>query len=194
MSDTNTQAKPAFDSHFAVKVGGTGKRSKFTPITRNVVWENLPDSTREFVVAFGLRQILANAAIGATKQAEFEAQVDDKLKNLIEGKLTATRGTTVIVDSVDARALKLAKAAIRTALKAAGKTAEKDAIDGAAKKMLDGSKGEGLRREAKDQLDAEARIAEQMGEDEADDIMADLLAGMDAEEAKAEEGETPAED
>lgn len=182
----DTQAK-AFASPVAVNVGGTGKRSKFKPIVRSVVWDQLPPKTQEFLATFGLRQVLANAAIGADTQTGFEAQVDKKLGDLMSGTLSGSRGVPKAKpDTEEARATKLAKAAIRAAMKAAGKEAPgKDALDAAAAKLLASAKGDSFREEAKSQLAAEAKLAEAEGD--LDDILADLI---EAEDAAAEADDT----
>lgn len=165
-------------------LGGATKRSKVTPFERKVEWNGLPDVAQEFIVRYGLKQYLADAMAGATEQSDAEAKVDARLAKLVAGDMSRAKGEGFDKpDTETGRAMKLAKAAIRDALKAKNKTADKDAISDAAKKMVDTQPK--WMAEAKKQLKAEADAKQALADDDTDTILADLL-GEDEEDETTE--------
>lgn len=154
-------------------IGGTSKRSKIAPFTRSVDFDALPEASRAFVIRYGLKQFLADGMAGETEQANAESGVDARIAKLLSGDLSRSRGEREIVDTVESRALKMARAAIRDKLKAANVTAEKEKVAEAAKALV--ASQPKWKAEAKKQLDAEAAAKGALADAETDALLADLL-------------------
>lgn len=161
-------------------IGGKTKRSNTGQHPVSLDWNALPDESQAFVIAYGLKQYLADGMAGKETEADAKAGVEARVAKLLAADFTRTRGEgNAKPDSVEGRALKLARAFIRAKLKSANKTAEKEQVDAAAKKLVETQPK--WKVEAKSQLDAEAATNAALAEDESDDILADLL-GDDADE------------
>jgi hypothetical protein len=121
-----------------------------------------------------LKQYLADAMAGAESEAEAHDSVKGRVAKLLAGDLSRQRGDgTAKPDTLEGRAIKLAKAFIRDQLKAANAKAEKEQIDEAAKELVkDDPK---WTKEAKTQLDAETSMKAETS-DAATSIIAGLLA------------------
>lgn len=170
-------------------IGGNTKRSRFKPLAVSVDWNALPDNAQAFVIAYGLRQYLADGMAGAESEAEAHNGATDRLAKLKSGDLSRARGTpSDKPDTVETRAMKLAREFIRTKLKAANKTAEKEKIAEAAKKLVDTQ--DKWKAMAKEQLDAEAKAKAALADDETADLLADLLAEDPKESEEDGEAET----
>jgi hypothetical protein len=78
----------------------------------------LPDHVRDHVWAYGLRQILNDAAASAKNADEAKGMADKRFANLLAGTLRASSGRES--DPVKAEALRLATAKVHTALRAKG--------------------------------------------------------------------------
>lgn len=159
---------------FELTIGGDTKRSSKGKHPVTIDWDALPDASQEFVIRYGLKQYLADGMAGAEDEAEAKAGVAERKRKLIEADFSRTRGEgSDKPDTVDTRALKLARAFIREKLKAANAQADKDKIAEAAKALIEAD--ESFRKEAKKQLDAEAKSKENLG-GAADAVLADILA------------------
>lgn len=159
-------------------IGGKTKRSTTGQHPVKIDWNNLPDASQEFVIKYGLKQYLADGMAGAENEATAKAGVEARVKKLLEADFTRTSGEGLSApDTEDGRAMKLAKSAIRAALKAKNSAATKEAIDAAARKMVDGN--EKWKAEAKKQLAAEAKAKETLADEiDLDDL---IPAGTDEE-------------
>jgi hypothetical protein len=78
----------------------------------------LPDHVRDHVWAYGLRQILNDAAASAKNADEAKGMADKRFANLLAGTLRASSGRES--DPVKAEALRLATAIVHKALRAKG--------------------------------------------------------------------------
>lgn len=162
-------------------VGGNTKRSKLGTFAIELPdFNDLPEATRNFIVAYGLKQYLADGMAGAADRDDAQAGIDERKRKLIEADFQRTRGEgTAKPDSLEARTLKLVKAAIREAMKAKSVKATKEMVDAAAQKLLESEGADKFRKEAQRQLDTEAKFKGEA--DVMDDILADLI-GDDSED------------
>lgn len=142
-------------------IGGQTKRSTSGQHEVKIDFDALPDASKEFIVRYGLKQYLADGMAGASNVVEAEAGVTSRVAKLKSGDLSRVRGEgKTAVDSTEQRAIKLAKAAIRAAIKAKNGSATKEAIDEAAKKLVT-TQPKWL-TDAKKQLEMEAKSGEDM--------------------------------
>ena len=140
-----------------LNIGSTSKRSRFTPKPVSIDFDALPEASRAFVIAYGLRQYLQDAQAGAETEAEAHANVDARVTKLKSGDLTRTRGEGLSKpDTVESRAIKLAKDFLRNALKEAKATATKKQVAEAASELI--KTDSTFMKEAKKQLDAETGL------------------------------------
>lgn len=154
-------------------IGGNTKRSKLGQHKVEIDFDALPQASKSFVIAYGLKQYIADGMAGANDETDAASGVSERVRKLKEADFARTRGESTNVDSVEQRAIKLAKAAIRTALKAKNAKADKEQIDTAAKAYVE--RDPQWKLKAKEQLDFEATLAEQVTNEEEDSILADLL-------------------
>jgi hypothetical protein len=166
---------------YELTIGGNTKRSTTGQHPVKVDFDKLPDASKEFVIRYGLKQYLADGMAGAANVEEAGNGVKARMAKLESGDLTRTRGEgKEAPDTVETRAIKLIKAAIRTQMKAKNVKADKDAINDAAKKVLaDEKKGQPWRDKAKKQLDDEAKLA---GDLDLSDMLADMAGAHEEEE------------
>lgn len=170
---------------FDITVGSTGKRNKIGTFTVPVAWDALSDEVQIFIIKHGLKQYLADAAAGVTDRSDAEARIKAKLAKLVSGDLSRSRGEGPSrPDTVDSRALKMARDHIRTLLKEANEKADKEAIAEAAKLLV--AEEPKWKKEAKAQLDREAQLKAEPTE-AASGVIASLLAKAKAAKASAEE-------
>lgn len=140
-------------------IGGQTKRSTLGQHPVEIDFDTLPDASKSFVIAYGLRQYLADAMAGAESAEDAKAKIESRRDKLVSGDLSRTRGEGLTApDSEGGRALKLAKAAIRAAMKVQNVKADKDAINEAASKMI-AADGSWLEK-AKKQLADESKLSE----------------------------------
>lgn len=138
--------------------------------TREVDFNALPEASRNFIIGYGLQQVL-NDCHASVQRKDFESddawhkavaeRVDTKLAALAEGKITIrTGGTREPVDPVQKIVHQQAKAIITAAIKAKG-VKVKDLGEGVFDKLLadyiDANR-EALEREAKAQIKKAAAI------------------------------------
>jgi hypothetical protein len=169
-----------------LEIGGKTKRSTLGQRTVEIDWDNLPDASKAFIQSYGLRQYLADAMAGAEDEADATARVEARRDKLVSGDLSRSRGEGLDKpDTVETRAMRLAKAAVRDQAKVKSVALTKEQVATAAKTWVD--KNPKWLAEAKKQLEAEAKAKEAVDADEADDILADLLRGADEEEADEDE-------
>lgn len=170
-------------------IGGDTKRSKKGKHPVKIDWNALPDASQFFIINYGLRQYLADGMAGAETEAEAAAAIAERTRKLTEADFSRTRGEgTSKPDTVDVRALRLAKEFLRNRLKEANQTVEKDKIAEAAAKLVETSTPMDWKAEAKKQLDAEAKTRESAAKAEAIDILS--LVGIVPVEVKEGEAET----
>lgn len=155
-------------------IGGNTKRSRTGQHPVSVDFDALPETSKAFIVSYGLKQYLADGMAGAETEADAKAGVEARVQKLQSGDLSRQRGEGASkADTVEGRALKLAREAIRASLKAANQTAEKELIAEAAKEFI--KTDESFMKEAKKQLDQEAKAKETLsGSDALASIMAKL--------------------
>jgi hypothetical protein len=184
---SEVQEQPA--SAITLKIGGNTKRSRFAAFERTVDVATLPANAMAFIVHYGLKQYLQDGMAGAETEAEAVAGVDERIGKLKSGDLSRARGESDKPDSVESRAIKLAKAFLRDQLKAANKTAPKEKVAEAAATLVTSQPK--WKAEAKKQLDNEAKAKEALSDEDSAAILADLL-GTDEPEADDETGDAEA--
>lgn len=166
-----TFAAPVFET----MIGSTGKRARFQPKEVTLDMAALPKESLEFILAYGVRQYLADGAAGSEDQAGFNLGIEQRIRKLLEADFSRSRGEAQAKpDSEEVRARKLAAMAIREKLKAAGAKADAKAINEAAAKMV-AADPKWVKAAAK-QLADEAKLRE--AEAEADDGLGDIMAGL----------------
>lgn len=155
-------------------IGGNTKRSRTGQHPVSIDFDALPEASQSFIVSYGLKQYLADGMAGAESEADAKAGVEARVAKLQSGDLSRARGEgTAKADTVEGRALKLARDAIRASLKAANQTADKELIAEAAKEFV--KTDPSFMKEAKKQLDQEAKAKETLsGSDALSAIMAKL--------------------
>lgn len=157
-----------------ITVGGTTKRSNNGQHAVAIDWDNLPAESRAFIVTYGLKQYLADGAAGAANNDELVAGVNARVEKLAKADFTRTRGDGPAKPDTEERiALRMAKEVIRAALKAKNAEADKDKVEAMAKAFLAGEnpKAKDILKEAKRQMEAKAKVADNAAED--------ILAGLD---------------
>lgn len=136
-------------------IGGNTKRSRTGQHPVSIDFDALPEASKSFIVNYGLKQYLADGMAGADNYAEAAQGIEARVAKLQSGDLSRARGEgTAKADTVEGRALKLARDAIRASLKAANQTAEKELIAEAAKEFIKSDAS--FMKEAKKQLEQEA--------------------------------------
>lgn len=139
-------------------IGGKTARSTLGQHPVKIDWETLPSASVDFIVNYGLKQYLADAMAGAENEADAKAKIEGRLAKLVAGDMSRTRGEGKDApDTEGSRALKLARAAIRTAMKAANVKADKEAINEAASKMV--ASDDSWLAKAKAQLAEETKLS-----------------------------------
>lgn len=144
---------------YEMTIGGKTARSKFTPKTVMVDWDNLPEVSKQFAIQYGLKQYLADGAAGSESQADFESGIDARLDNLTSGEFKRTREGAGPTDSVEVLARRLASDEVTAALKTAGKKLEKEAKAAVVDAHL-GKNADRLKKAAKAQIDARKAAAD----------------------------------
>lgn len=183
----DTQTNETASTVIALEIGSTSKRSRFKPLPVSIDWNKLPDASQNFIIRYGLKQWLADAQAGAESEAIAHDAVKERVKKLETGDLTRAKGEGAAKpDTVESRALKLAVAYIREQLKAANAKAEAAVIKEAAAELVKGD--ESFTKEAKKQLDAEAKMAEGKT-DAAKTVIGNLLAKIGGNAPTEPEGE-----
>lgn len=156
-------------------IGGNTARSKTGQHPVKVNWDALPEASQDFIVSYGLKQYLADGTAGAGTPEEALAGINTRMAKLASGDLSRSRGEGPgKVDTVESRALKLARDAIKAKLKEANQTADKELIAEAAKEFI--KTDPSFMKEAKKQLDQEAASKTSLqGSDALASIMAKLV-------------------
>lgn len=157
-----------------LNIGSTSKRSRFTPKPVSIDFDALPEASRSFVIAYGLRQYLQDAQAGAENEAEAHSNVDARIAKLQSGDLARTRGEGLSKpDTVETLSIKLAKEFLRNALKEAKATATKEQIAEAAQELV--KTDQSFAKEAKKQLDAKKALNSETSETKTS-VLAGLMA------------------
>lgn len=99
----------------------------------DVKLEEMPTAALEYILAYGLKQVLTDAHSSAKTPDEAKALTEKKLAALMRGEVRMQSSRTS--DPVLAEAKRLAKAAIEAAMKAKGIKAEAKAIADAVAKI-----------------------------------------------------------
>lgn len=121
----------------ALTIGGATKRSTLGQHAVEFDWDAMPDTSKDFIVRYGLRQYIADAMAGAENEADAKAKIEARATKLRSGDLARTKGEAKDApDSVASRAIKLATATIRAALKAANAKADKEVIKAGAAELV----------------------------------------------------------
>lgn len=139
------------------QIGGATKRSKFAPVTVEVDFTTLPQASQDFLVAYGIKQYLADGVAGAESDQDFNEGVAARLAKMKDGTVGVRgsgegKGPT---DSVEVLARQLARQAINAALKAQGiDKPEAEAMNAAITQLLASDNGAAFRTEAATQIEA----------------------------------------
>jgi len=168
-------------------IGGTTKRSNNGQTTVSVDWENLPEASRSFVIAYGLKQYLADGAAGAQSNDELTQGVAERLRKL-ETADFVRKGTGVERgDTESTLALRFAKDAIKAACKAQNMAAPgKEKLGEMAKGLV--ASNPKYTADAKKELERRAKAAEAFaGDDAMQALLADML-GTSGEDTETEQG------
>jgi len=164
-------------------IGGTTARSNKGQHPVSIAWDKLPEESRDFIVKYGLKQYLADGMARAEDEAQAKALVDERVAKLLAADFSRASGESK-PDSIEARALRMAKEFVRAKLKEANATADKEKVAAAAEKLVEAQPK--WKAEAKKQIEAERKAKEALaeaGDEAADAIFGDLLASVaDTEE------------
>ena len=148
------------------QIGGQTKRSKFTPKSVEIDFEKLPQGSTEFLLAYGLKQYLADGAAGAQSQSEFDEGIAARLDNVKKASFARARVERGPSDDTETLAASLAKQEIRRRAKAKKVELSKDRVDELAKQARESKSTfwHGCLEEASRQIAARAKLAEGIGE------------------------------
>lgn len=113
-------------SGFTLTIGGTTKKSRFTPVPVTINWADLPDEAKAFAIQYGVKQYLADGGAGAKDQAEFAEGVQERLAKLESGDFSRAKGERQASDSVEVVAKQVARERIDAVLKAKGVKPDKE--------------------------------------------------------------------
>jgi hypothetical protein len=168
-------------------IGGTTKRSNNGQTAVEIDWENLPQASREFIVAYGLKQYLADGAAGAQSHDELVQGVAERVRKLETADFQRKGSGAERGDTETTLALKFAREAIRAACKAQNMAAPaKEKLAEMAKGLIESNPK--YRKDAQAELARRAKATEAFAGDEAmQALLADMLLGED--ESTDEEGE-----
>lgn len=143
---------------YTLTIGGQTKRSTLGQHTVELDWDAMPEASKDFVTRYGLKQYIADGMAGAADEAAAKAGVETRVAKLLSGDLTRTKGEAKDApDSIGSRAMKLASATIRAAMKAKGLKADKDAVKAAATQLV--ASQPKWTEDAKAQLETEAGMS-----------------------------------
>lgn len=117
-----------------IELNGTVEREIGKAGILSIDFDKLPQASLDYIFAYGLKQVLADAHSSAKTLEEAKALSEKKLAALYEGTIRASSGRTS--DPVLAEAKRLAKAALEKALKEAGKKATPEAMKEAVIKLM----------------------------------------------------------
>lgn len=163
---------------YELTIGGATKRSTTGQHPVKVDFDALPETSKDFVIRYGLKQYLADGMAGAENVATAKAGVEARVAKLESGDLSRSRGEgKEAPDTVETRAIKLAKAAIRANAKAKNIKPTKEQVADAAAKLV--AKDDSWKAKAKEQLDTEAKMAQSS---DMDDLLADILGTVEEDE------------
>lgn len=126
--------------------------------TIEIDFDQLPEASKRYLVAYGLRQSLSDSFASAKDAAEFEAMLDKRVTSLLEGTVGMRGGSG---DPVAREAKRLAEIEVKGALRKANVTiskVDKTKLAAAIAAHLKGNE-ERLKKEAKANLDAMAAQA-----------------------------------
>ena len=129
-----------------VSIGKTGKAI-------DVNFNDLAPHVIQYIVSYGLKQVLNDAGSAAKSDSEKVAMAEKKMDTLLRGEIRAQRES----DPIAARAKQIAIKAVTKAMKAKGidPTAKDSGFSGL---VLEYAGKEAVRAMAKAQLEAEAEI------------------------------------
>lgn len=127
--------------------------------TRQIDWDNLPETSRDYFIRYGLKKALNDSMAGAENDAEAEALVDKRIAKVLEG----TMGTREVGprDPVAAAAKAIAETKVKNALKAKGKKLSDADIPALVKALLAkdlASEDQPIHTEARRQAEAVADV------------------------------------
>lgn len=81
----------------------------FAKFSRNVVWADLPDTSKLFIVQYGVQQYTADGMNTATTDSEAMAGVDSRLAKLAAGDFTRERGEPGVTNDPEVLANSIAR-------------------------------------------------------------------------------------
>jgi hypothetical protein len=142
------------NNQITIMINKTGQEVSITPT-------ELPETSKAFIFAYGLKQIL-NDCHSSIKQSEYgtleefhaavNEVVNNKLDAIVSGTITQrTSGNRIVSNPIEKIVLRLAREAIKAALKRAGKTASKEVFDSLVGKYIIQS-GDKLAKQAQAEL------------------------------------------
>src|SRR5690606_30458800 len=159
-------------TQYTLMIGGKTKRSRFAPREVTIDFTKLPEESQTFVIRYGLTQYLADGAAGAESQDAFNEGIAARQTKLANADFRRASGEPK-ADTETTRALRLARAAVRSAAKAKGIALDKEKVAELAEKAVESNPE--YRAEAKRQLAAEAKAAEKAaGDDTMDALLAEI--------------------
>lgn len=162
-------------SNIQLTIGGNTKRSRTGQHPVEVDFDALPEESRAFIIAYGLKQYLADGMAGATTEAEAKAGVDERLRKLAEADFRRTRGEAGPTDDEATLAKQIAREEIRTALKAKGVKLPKERVGELVDKLFERDETR-LRKEAAKRIAERRKAAEGL---DLEDILGEIGVGQE---------------
>lgn len=178
---------------FDLTIGGKTARSKTGQHAASINWNEVPDEAQEFIIRYGLKQYLADGMAGAENVQQAADGVAERVRKIMEADFARARGEpSSKPDSIEARALKIAKGKVRDTAKARKVKLDKDQVQAAAEAWLKRDPTQFMELAAKE---IEAEEATRAALEDSEDIF-DILGLNDAadEVEGDEEEETSDED
>lgn len=141
--------------------------------TRAINWQELSPDMQAFIVAHGLKQLLNDCHAGVKRTeykydadwlAEVTRVVDEKHAAILSGNVSTRKARTPI-DSLADRILKIAKGEIAIMARARGLKVKDLDMNKLVQQLLD-KQGERITKQAKKELEAEAKMRETIKDDD----------------------------
>lgn len=118
-------------------IGGNTKRSKLGQHEAVIDWNQVPDEAQAFIIRYGLKQYLADGIAGAETVEDAAEGVKERVRKVLEADFARARGEgSAKPDSVEVRALRLAKDAVKAKAKAGNVKLDKEQIEETAKAWI----------------------------------------------------------
>lgn len=173
-------------------IGGNTKRSKLGQHAVEINWDELNADVQDFVKRYGLKQYIADGMAGTVNVQDAAAGVAERVRKLVEGDMGRTRTEgSAKADSVEVRALKLARAKVRDTAKVRKVKLEKEQVEAAAKAWFERDPTMFLEL-AQKELEAEAATRDAL--EDSEDIFAILGIDQGDDEVEDETDEDESED